>query len=252
MVNQSLPLYNKENTLSILGSASYGRHRNIYVISERNNHQEASGTLGHEWDIGLEENSNGECRKTFTRHDSENFQNVENRSFPCRCPLVSCRECLWNTEPVHRWRNVWGKWSRKLLYTMVYLWRGVIHSKKRDRRHTLSSCIKSVSFIKLHQVCENQTWCNLIFADLLQNCCIELVGNLLQTCYRQAGASDANASWYQSNDCEATILQQPCCPQRKIYCLKWSTREKNYENFIDTKFSRQTQFSFFSGEKQHR
>ena len=42
-------------------------------------------------------------------------------------------------------------------YTMVYLWRGVIHSKKRDRRHTLSSCIKSVNFIKLHQFCENQT-----------------------------------------------------------------------------------------------
>ena len=31
-----------------------------------------------------------------------------------------------------------------------------------------TSCIKSVDFIKLKQVCENQTCCNLIFADLLQ------------------------------------------------------------------------------------
>ena len=33
--------------------------------------------------------------------------------------------------------------------------------------HVLSSYIKSVSFIKLHEVCKNQSWCNLMFADLL-------------------------------------------------------------------------------------
>ena len=31
----------------------------------------------------------------------------------------------------------------------------------------VNKCSKSVNFIKLQQVCENQTCCNLIFADLL-------------------------------------------------------------------------------------
>ena len=63
--------------------------------------------------------------------------------------------------------------------------------------------------LKLRQVCENQTYCKLIFADFLQvveSTCIKLVDkksrqstyikpfdNLQQTCYHQAGASDANA-----------------------------------------------------------
>ena len=41
-----------------------------------------------------------------------------------------------------------------------------------------SSCSKSVGFTKLHPLCENQTYCNLIFADLLQvveTTCIKLV-----------------------------------------------------------------------------
>ena len=41
-----------------------------------------------------------------------------------------------------------------------------------------TSCGKSVDFIKLQQVCENQTCCSLIFADLLQvveTICIKLV-----------------------------------------------------------------------------
>ena len=76
-------------------------------------------------------------------------------------------------------------------------------------------------FIKLNKICENQTWCSLIFADLLQiveTVCIKLVGkkswqstcsktvdNMQQTCYHQAGASDVNAScmisawWRQGN-----------------------------------------------------
>ena len=71
---------------------------------------------------------------------------------------------------------------------------------------------KSVDSIKMQQVCENQTCCNLIFADFLQvaettciklvdrksqlSTCIKprLVDNLQQTCYHQTGASDANAS----------------------------------------------------------
>ena len=41
--------------------------------------------------------------------------------------------------------------------------------------------------------------------------CIKPVDNLQQTCYHQARASDANASWYQLDDCEATSLQQTGC-----------------------------------------
>ena len=33
---------------------------------------------------------------------------------------------------------------------------------KFDASLTLS-CIKSVDFVTLHRVCENETWCNLIF-----------------------------------------------------------------------------------------
>ncbi len=55
------------------------------------------------------------------------------------------------------------------------------------------SCIKLVDFIKLHQVCEHQTCCNLIFADLLQvdeitfikpACCSQLAASLITTCNR--------------------------------------------------------------------
>ena len=57
-----------------------------------------------------------------------------------------------------------------------------------------SSWLKSVNFFMLRQVCENQTCCNLIFADLLQvveTICIKLVdknldnqlaSSLLTTC----------------------------------------------------------------------
>ena len=65
-----------------------------------------------------------------------------------------------------------------------------------------ANCMKRLSFIKLCRVCENQTWFNLIFADLLQfviitcmklvdknswkSTCIKPVDNLQQTCYHQA------------------------------------------------------------------
>ena len=59
-----------------------------------------------------------------------------------------------------------------------------------------TSCIKPVEFIKLYQVCEYQTCCNLIFADLLQvddqkqltyikpACSSQLAVSLLTTCNR--------------------------------------------------------------------
>ena len=60
--------------------------------------------------------------------------------------------------------------------------------------YSLTRCSKSVEFIKLQQVCENQTCCNLIFVDLLQvaeTSCIkrvdksldnQLAPSLLTTC----------------------------------------------------------------------
>ena len=75
-----------------------------------------------------------------------------------------------------------------------------IHSQKRHRLDAScgfyrpdASCIKPVDFIKLHQVCEHQTCCNLIFADLLQvdettcikrACSSQLAASLLTTCNR--------------------------------------------------------------------
>ena len=88
---------------------------------------------------------------------------------------------------------------------------------------SLSSTCINVGFIRLHQFCENQTWYNFIFADLLrvveticiklvdkkswQSTCIKSVDNLQQTCYHLAGASDdvndpvdrVSAWWLQDN-----------------------------------------------------
>ena len=95
----------------------------------------------------------------------------------------------------------------------------------------------SVEVCWIHQVCENQTCCNLIFADLLQvveTTCIKLVDkkswqstcskpvdNLQQTCNHQPGASDANASWYRLDDSKATSLQQTWCNVRvSVYTIE--------------------------------
>ena len=72
-----------------------------------------------------------------------------------------------------------------------------------------TSCSKSVDFIKLQQVCENQPCCNLIFADLLQvvvTTCIKLVDNSFDksdrtTCSKPVERINADAS------CE----NQTCC-----------------------------------------
>ena len=56
----------------------------------------------------------------------------------------------------------------------------------------MSTCIKLV---------DKKSW---------QSTCIKPVDNLQQTCYHQAGASDANASWYRLDDCKVTSLQQTC------------------------------------------
>ena len=120
------------------------------------------------------------------------------------------------------------------------------------RRHRLVSFI-----IKLHQVCtlpsrvcDNQTWCILMFTDLLQivettcmklvdkkswqSTCIKPVDNLQQTCYHLAGASNANASWFRLDDCKATSLQQTTCNLRFWLCahsLKELGRERSFKSF---------------------
>ena len=67
------------------------------------------------------------------------------------------------------------------------------HLNSQKRHRVDASCIKPADFIKLHQVCEHQTCCNLIFADLLKvdettcikpACNLQLVGSLLTTCNR--------------------------------------------------------------------
>ena len=76
----------------------------------------------------------------------------------------------------------------------------ILHSQKRHRLDAScgfyrpdTSCTKPVDFIKLHQICEHQTSCNLIFADLLQvdettciksTCSSQLAASLLTTCNR--------------------------------------------------------------------
>ena len=70
-----------------------------------------------------------------------------------------------------------------------------------------SSCIKPVSFIKLHQVSKPA----LMQLHIWQSTCIKPVNNLQQTCYHQAGASDVNASWYRLEDCKVASLQQIYC-----------------------------------------
>ncbi len=58
-----------------------------------------------------------------------------------------------------------------------------------------TSCFKPDDFIKLHQVCKCQTWCNLTFADLPKGdettcikpaCSSQLAASLLTTCNRLA------------------------------------------------------------------
>ena len=99
-------------------------------------------------------------------------------------------------------------------------------------RHRLAA---SCGFYRLAASCQqvaaslltSSSWaslicCNLIFADLLQvvettciklvdkkswqSTCIKPVDNLQQACYHQAGASDANASWYWLDYNKATSL----------------------------------------------
>ena len=88
---------------------------------------------------------------------------------------------------------------------------------------------------KLHQVCENQPLCSLIFAIVETTCikrvdkkswqwqsiCIKPVDNLQQTFYHQGGASDANASWYRLDNCKVTSLQQTCRNSR-VSGFKWN------------------------------
>ena len=77
-----------------------------------------------------------------------------------------------------------------------YLYRiilSVLYTAKNAADLMPTICIKLVDFIKLHQVCEHQTCCNLIFAGLLQvdeitfikaACSSQLAASLLTTCNR--------------------------------------------------------------------
>ena len=52
------------------------------------------------------------------------------------------------------------------------------------------------------------TWVKIVDKKSWQSTFIKTVDNLHHTCYHQAGASDANASWYRLDDYKATSLLQ--------------------------------------------
>ena len=123
---------------------------------------------------------------------------------------------------VSTYRNV------SAMMVLIYTARNVTHLLQvvdftgllQDVNKLPTSCSKSVDFIRLQQVCESQSCCNLIFVDLVQiaeltciklvdkmyrqSTCSKPVDNLQQTCYHQARASDANASWYWLDDSKTT------------------------------------------------
>ena len=70
-----------------------------------------------------------------------------------------------------------------------------------------SSCSKPVDFIKLQQVCEYQTCCNLIFADLRISSCSKSV---VATCSKSVERINADASCENQTCCKlifADLLQ---------------------------------------------
>ena len=89
-----------------------------------------------------------------------------------------------------------------------------------------SNCSKSVKirlvvncYLQTLQVVET-TSIKLVDKKSWQSTCIKPVDSLQQTCYHQAGASDANASWYRLDDSKVTSLQQTWCNLRVSGCIK--------------------------------
>ena len=123
------------------------------------------------------------------------------------------------------WASIWYKnfpppsenssTSLVQVYKIVPINHTTLHPHNSASLSPTQMCSKSV-----------KTCCNLIFADLLQavettcikledkkiwqSTCSKLVRKLQPTCYHQAGASDANASWYRLDDSQVTNLQQTC------------------------------------------
>ena len=84
-------------------------------------------------------------------------------------------------------------------------------------------------FLGLMQVCrqvesswsKNQTWCNLIFSDSLQNLLKQLAWSLwIKSLGNQLASSDVNASKYRLNDGKATSLWQTCYNLRLSSCVR--------------------------------
>jgi hypothetical protein len=74
-----------------------------------------------------------------------------------------------------------------------YLWHQVCSSQIASSLQ-FTNCIKPAVH-NFHQVCSSQLASSLQFTT-----CSKSVDNLQQTWYYQAGASDANASWYRLDD----------------------------------------------------
>ena len=75
-------------------------------------------------------------------------------------------------------------------------------------------------FADLLQVIET-TRISLVDKKCWQSTCIKPVDNLQQTCYHQAGASDANAFWYRLHDLRVSGCR---------LCLYWYTQRYTRRN----------------------
>ena len=104
----------------------------------------------------------------------------------------------------------------KLFTTFIVVAAILASPKHRDFTWSYRS-----SIFRVHcslQVVET-TCITLVDKKSWQSTCINPVDNLQQTCYHQAGASDANASWYRLDDCKVTSLQQIVCILRISGCV---------------------------------
>ena len=91
-------------------------------------------------------------------------------------------------------------WQLALSLWMTTCIKSAVHNLHQVYSSQLASSLQFTTCIKsavhnLQQVCERQLAASLQFTT-----CSKSVDNLQQTWYYQAGASDANASWYRLGD----------------------------------------------------
>ena len=112
---------------------------------------------------------------------------------------------------------------------------------------TSSSCSKSVK-IRLVATWYLKTCCKLLkqlvsslWIKCWQSTCSKPVENLQKTCYHQAGASDANASWYRPDDSKVRSLQHRDFSKHFFYIFfvknEFLRKERNFQAAFWHKYS---------------